>query len=242
MKISLLVPTRKRPDKMQLVWDSSCSTAKHPSDLQIVFYIDNDDADSIDKVKSMISKDNVSGRIVHIVGKRLKMGSNMWNIACNKADGEIFWLGGDDNIFRQKNWDEIVRKEFLKFPDRIAYVYGWDGLRRDELGTHGFLHRNWVEAVGFFVPDNFVFYKTDQFLTNLASQIGRKVFLKDILIAEHMHYSKGKSKKDTTYLERLAMFKGSKKLATDNYVKTMSPKDKISPVEKLRNFIESFEK
>jgi len=197
---------------MERVWKSANETAAKPLALQIVFYIDNDDKESLDKLRQMVEEEktihgSLSQRIECVLGERLLMGSDMWNIAYEKAIGDIVWLGGDDNIFRTDGWDEIVRKTFNKIPDKIAYVYGSDGLRADDLGTHGFVHRNWVNAVGFFTPPRFVFYKSDLWLTKVASDIKRKYFLKDDFLIDHMHYTKGRSPRDDTYRERMSMFK-----------------------------------
>ena len=57
MKISLLCPTRKRPDFMQSLWDSVVSTSHNIQNIELVFRIDEDDKEAIDKFEEMKSRD-----------------------------------------------------------------------------------------------------------------------------------------------------------------------------------------
>lgn len=248
MIISLLVPTRKRPASMERVWKSANETAIKPLALQIVFYIDEDDIESIEKLQQMIKEEkNAHGtnsmRVDGVIGRRIIVGSDMWNRAYESAIGELLFFGGDDVIFRTKGWDNRVREEFKRVDDKILYVHPYDGLRTDDLGTHGFLHRNWINATGFVTPPCYIFYRSDRWLTKTAKQLGRDVFIKDVLI-EHVHFSKNKSVKDSTYSERIEMFKGNTEDAIkkfdlyDNRGKTASMND---PIKSLKEVIARYE-
>ena len=48
--------------------------------------------------------------------------------------------------------------------------------RRKNFLTHGFLHRNWVETVGYFVPPYFSSDFNDTWLNEVADMIGRKIY------------------------------------------------------------------
>lgn len=108
---------------------------------------------------------------------------------------------GDDIVFRTPGWDTIVRQTFQRFPDRIVLVHGDDvSVNTDALATHGFLHRRWVETVGYFLPPLFSCDWNDVWLTEVADMIGRRV--KIPVITEHMHYSFEKRPRDATDIER----------------------------------------
>ena len=68
-------------------------------------------------------------------------------------------------------------------------------------GTHGFIHRNWADTVGYFVPPYFVSDYNDTWLNDVSKELGRHCFV-DIL-TEHMHPGAGKHVYDETHLERL---------------------------------------
>ena len=114
-KISLLLPTRERPDSMQRVWKSAIDTADHPKYIEICFYIDNDDLISIQEAKKMKVKYE---RVMYKVGPRIVL-SQCWNECYKISTGEILMQCGDDLIFRSNHWDTIVRNMFRKHEDRI---------------------------------------------------------------------------------------------------------------------------
>ncbi len=194
MKISLLVPTRKRPNGMKQVWLSALKTSFDQEKLEIIYYIDEDDIESI-KAYDEIASEQTN----FIVGERIIL-SQMWNECWKIATGEIFMHCADDIIFRSLNWDKYIREEFNLSSDKIIFVHGDDGLKGKKLGTHGFLHKTWTDIIGFFVPPYFSFWYNDRWLTEVADAINRRIYLPNVL-TEHMHYCNKKSEFDITYKE-----------------------------------------
>ena len=98
----------------------------------------------------------------------------------------------------------MVVYQFRQSKDKILFVGGQDGFHAPEKNflTHGFLHRNWVETVGYFVPPYFSSDFNDTWLNEVADMIGRKIYMKDLMI-EHMHPLAGKHFWDRTHQERL---------------------------------------
>ena len=129
---------------MKDMWESALKTCSNSNNIEVVFAIDQDDADSIEAYFEM-STDNTKA----ILSPRLDGNlSDMWNRCQRIAAGEIFLHCGDDLRFRTQDWDLKVIEEFDKYDDKIALVYGDDGIRKDDLATHGFIHKNWVDGVG----------------------------------------------------------------------------------------------
>lgn len=226
--ISILVPTRNRPDNIVRMYDSAMRTADEPTQIQFSFYIDNDDVLSPPVLNKL-------GRNVIITrGPRIIL-SQMWNVACRKATGDIFMHGGDDIVFQSQHWDSLVKKHFDAYPDKIVFVYGEDTIQHGFIGTHGFLHRNWVDTVGYFVPPYFSSDYNDTWLTDVSRMIGRSVYDSNI-ITEHFHWSNGKAPLDITHSERL------ERHARDNveqiYNDTLDKR--IEDAAKLKRFIEGF--
>jgi len=185
MKISLLVPSRGRPKQMQRIWDSAIKTAKEPQKLEIVFRVDIDDP-TVDP-NTILEFLPFRNQTQIIVGPRLiNNGAQLWNEIYNFCTGEIIMLAADDIIFHTLRWDERVREEFLKYNDRIVYIAPFDGYQ-DRWGTHGFIHSNWIETVGYFTPPELIFYGIDTWLQSVASELGRYVMLRDVLV-EHRHW------------------------------------------------------
>lgn len=226
MKISLLVPTRKRKEQFLRFYSSAMELANHPGRVEVVYYTDEDD-DSYDELNLY--------NAVRVVGKRVVL-SNMWNRCHDEATGEIFGHMGDDIVFRTQGWDDIVREAFLDYDDRILFAFGDDGSsesNRNEFGTHGFIHKNWVDVVGYFVPPYFVSDYNDTFLNDVSRRIGRHKSIP--ILTEHMHYSLGKSEIDENTRERLE--RAEKERPQDLYNSEEFKKEMEQKREALMEFI-----
>jgi glycosyltransferase involved in cell wall biosynthesis len=193
-RISILVPTRGRPESLVRLVGSAVQTAAGP--VEFVFYVDDDDQASADALDVMAHLN-----VRYIRGERVVL-SEMWNRCAEKANADVMMHCGDDIIFRTPGWDVKVLAEFAKHPDGIVLVHGNDLFQGGNLATHGFLHRRWVEAVGHFVPPYFSSDYNDTWLTAVADEIGRRVYLPDV-VTEHLHPLAGKGEWDLTHRERL---------------------------------------
>lgn len=129
--------------------------------------------------------------------------SEMWNRCWDEAHHDVAMHCGDDIIFRSQQWDLHVLYAFERFPDKIALVHGRDGYQDSALATHGFLHRNWVNALGYFVPPHFSSDYNDLWVSEVADALGRRIYIPEIF-TEHMHPVVGKGVWDQTHQERLA--------------------------------------
>lgn len=219
-RISLLCPTRNRPDSVRRLVSSARETASEPRRLEFVFYTDRDAPGSVPAFECHQASINV------LVGDRIVL-SEMWNRCFDHARADVFMHCGDDIVFRTDGWDELVVGAFEKVQDRIALVHGDDGFNYGCV-THGFLHRRWVEAVGYFVPPYFASDYNDLWLTEVATALDRKIAV-DIL-TEHMHPAAGKGTWDKTHKERLARHKAEN---VDQLYKDLAPR-RAEDVEKLR--------
>lgn len=196
MNITLLMPTRGRPHYLDRVYESALDMADNPSEIEFSFYVDNDDAASQNKINTFVNS--------HItIGERIVL-SQMWNEAYKKATADIFMHSGDDIIFRTKHWDTQVIEAFNQYPDKIVFVGGNDmsGVHDGKFFTHGFLHRNWVSVIGYFVPPFYVSDYNDTHLNEVARLINRWHYISEFNI-EHMHPNFGKGPTDQTHLDRI---------------------------------------
>jgi len=191
--ISLIVPTRGRPNYIKQLWESAYSLASRKDLLEIVFRIDNDDTASLEAISNLYSE--YGDKIVLFSGKRITL-SECNNQAYSLAKGDIIWLGGDDNLFKTKSWDDVIRREFDEYDDRICLVGGND-LCNQEIITHPFLSREFInELGGKIAPFQFKYNYTDTVLNDIANGIGRVI--KTNVVIEHLHFSNGKREVDET--------------------------------------------
>lgn len=222
--ISILCPSRGRPNNVHRLVSSALSSSSVP--LEFIFYFDEDDT----TINSALS----GLQVKHVVGPRIVL-SKMWNRCYEEASNDIVMHCGDDIVFRSPGWDSLVLEAFDRYEDKIILVYGRDGIQDQGLGTHSFIHRNWVNTVGYFVPPYFSSDYNDTWLNDVAEALGRRVYIPEIY-TEHMHFVAGKGPIDKTHAERLARHSADR--VEDLYISKASERE--ADVVKLRNFIESF--
>ncbi len=197
MNISLLLPTRNRPQNLRRLMQSLCETTDR--DLpEIIAYLDDDDT-----LSPPVCEDLEIDTVVSPRGT-VKL-SDMWNKCYAAADpeSEIFMLAGDDMVFKTYGWDNQVVRAFEAFEDRLVLVHGDDLYFGCMLGTHCFVHRRWIETVGYFTPPYFSAEFADTWVNHVAEFIGRRIFLP--FIVEHLHPEYGgKASMDQTHKDRIA--------------------------------------
>ena len=200
--ISILVPSRGRPDWLQRTVATAFMTAVHPRRIEFVIYLDEDDArlESYTLQLRFAMKSEFEANLRMIVKPRALL-SECWNVCAKKAKGEILMHCGDDLTFDTPGWDGMVRQAFDEVPDKILFAYGNDlGPHGETFGTHGFIHRRWMETVGYFVPPLFSSDWNDVWLNDVAKMIKRHRLLP--FVTEHHHYTFGKAPRDETHAER----------------------------------------
>ena len=211
---------------MKELWESAYNNSLYKDEIELIFYIDSDDNESIEMYKSL-------GPNVHAIIDERGEGnlSVMWNRCYERASADIVMHCGDDIRFRTPNWDKIVLDEFDKYKDKIVLVYGNDGVRKDDLATHSFLHKNWIETVGYFLPPYFSSDMNDYWLTTVARNIKR--LIKVNIYSEHLHPAVGKHSLDITHQERIA--RGDRDNVRELY--RSKENERIEDCNKLLNFI-----
>ena len=192
--ISILVPSRGRPDLLRRMAESARQTAS--GQIEVVARVDDDDF-KLNEYRNL-SQDCVVDDL--IVSRRCTL-SNMWNQCSVCALGDIQMLAGDDLLFQTSGWDKIVTDAFDLYPDRIVLVYGGDGYHTDDYATHPFLHRRWIDTIGRLTAPYFSSNYTDTWLWDVAGMVGRRQYVP--ILIEHLHYSLGKGTLDQTAQENI---------------------------------------
>jgi hypothetical protein len=189
--ISILLPSRGRPDQLARLIQSAHDTADN---FEFVIRLDEDDP-------TLSQYRHLEDGMVRIFTGARDVLSKYWNECYDQSHGDILMHCGDDIIFRTGGWDEKVQQAFDEEADPYWFVHGDDGYWGHNFGTHGFLHREWAETVGYFVPPYFSSDYNDTWLNDVANQIHRRKYV-DIL-TEHMHPNFGKGPLDQTHIDRL---------------------------------------
>ncbi len=196
--ISLLLPTRGRPALVQRLLRSLAEMTARPERIEVVLYVDEDDAASHDL-------DSPDFKIVKIIGPRLSMGG--YNTACLKrSSGGIIILANDDMVIRTTGWDDQIEAMHNGFPDGIYLSYVNDLFMSRRRATFPILSRRCCDLLGdpFLSVYRGAFIDThlfDMFKRLQRMGYDRIKYLDDVVF-EHLHYRTGKAEYDETYRKR----------------------------------------
>jgi len=198
MKISILMPTRGRPNWVQRFLDSVVETAKEPESIETILFIDDDDIQS-----HLI--EHPSANVVKLIQPRKTLGE-MYKYCFEMSNGSIIMLSGDDFVFRTSGWDDVVTALFRCFSDAILLVYGNDLNQGPRVCTAPFVSRRMCEILGAPCPPEYTGEFIDAHIFDIfqkikASGYDRIRYIDDIII-EHMHHVVGKAPFDETYANR----------------------------------------
>lgn len=218
--ISFLCPTRKRWKLFERMVVSLHEMCKGKWDC--VAYVDNDDIETQEGCRAH------ADAIKMVVGPRIIL-TDAWNKCLPLASGNIYCQMNDDCIARTPGFDLMVEGAFAQCADKILMVYGDDlGMHHGNFGPHPFVHKRYVEALGYFIPPYFSSEYGDAWVNFVTQGVDRRRFLPFII--EHMHYEFKKAEFDETYRERVANHKRDN---CDHIWETKAP-DRLRDVEKLR--------
>lgn len=197
--ISLLLPTRGRPELLQRLFDSVAATSAAIDRLELVLYVDDDDVPT-----RGVSHDEL--QIVRLI-KPAKQAMGAMNQACYEASrGRYVMLMNDDVVFRSRDWDRRVIASFAEFPDEIALVYGNDLYQRQALPTMPILSRVCCDLLEGVCPRSYRNTYIDLHIFDLFKKLAklghRRIVYHDDLVFEHLHHETGKAALDATYVKR----------------------------------------
>ena len=214
--ISILTPTRNRPNNCERFIKSINATALKHERIELLFYVDDDDP-SLEAYKSLAahcdSEYRHFGKIDFTFGEPISV-SRSWNIIANKASGYLLIMGNDDLIYRTPTWDrELIQNLAVRYKQPYGYDPYWvawfnDGINADRHCAFPIISREWYKTVGYFAPGCYHFGYNDTHVFDIAKQLNRTHYIGNILV-EHMHFSKGKSEMDDTYARNRTQSKGN---------------------------------
>lgn len=193
--ISLLLPTRGRPELVERFFASLLETTSRLDLVEVILYVDEDDTSS----HHLDSRDF---HVKRIIGPALSMGG--YNSACfERASGEIIILVNDDIVIRTQDWDERVRAINSRFKDEIYLAYPNDLFKKSKFCTFPIMSRRTCELLIEPYPVAYQRFFIDPHLFDIFKRLQHAGFDRvcycDDLIFEHLHYRTGKAPYDETY-------------------------------------------
>lgn len=221
--ISIILATRKRPELFKAMCLSALDTALEPNEIEFISYHDDDD----DSVYEYVGNHK---EVVGVAGARTF--NQMFNECCKVASGDIYMNIADDCTFRTKGWDKRVRETFDQYPDKIVFVApDNEEWARWGFGVIGFLHKNWVDTLGYFINPHKWAESSDRWTNEVAVAINRRVHLLDVTVShenvrDQVHKDKNK--------------RGRESRQTKNYWLPEMDELRKNEAKLLQNFIDNF--
>ena len=123
MKVSVILPTRKRLLQAQRFLKSLKETCSNPKKVEIILLTDDDD----DSYKDLVSPFNLTKAIS---GQRKGLGEIIHN-GIKHSTGDIIFLCNDDVLAQTAGWDDEFRKFHKNFADGV-YLMAPNDLNKSE--------------------------------------------------------------------------------------------------------------
>lgn len=160
--IVLLCPTKGRPDKLKRMWESAKATA---TNIQLCITVSKEEYPEYHSVL----KDEKNVWILQ--EPDLMPTAYKWNKSadlCMTQQGmQLFMVAGDDMIFDSPGWDKALLDHYNALDNKIHVYHLQDS--RDKDGTpHPVMTREYIEAMGYFVPPIFLHWQIDTWTVEMA--------------------------------------------------------------------------
>jgi len=177
--LAILIPSRQRPEQFARMVESVRITSSKP--VKIFLCITPEEYESY--------KPHVTNDMVVIFQPDNMPTAQKWNllaqIAMKDESLKLFMLGSDDMYFTTPLWNEAL------ISTGKPHVYALQD-SRDENGTpHPIMTREWIEALGYFVPPIFLHWFIDSWAIEIAKYNNCFTHLKDYLLVHDKLSDKG---------------------------------------------------
>ena len=175
--ISVLCPSRGQPELAAKMVTTAIELAG--ADIEIILYL-NDDDPKLQRYYELIDHKYIT------VGPD-RSPTYSWNIMASQARYDYLFLIGHDGWFETEDWAPKIVKHFDNYPDKIAFVYPsvaglqWEGgTLTEHHAPHFCIHKNWIRALGYFLPPQFYHWYVDSWNKTIAKMIGRYHIVNDV--------------------------------------------------------------
>jgi hypothetical protein len=171
--ISVLVPTRGRPDQVRALIRSYEATCGDPRICQLLFRADLDDQPTIDLLQR--------GPHKYLIGPRLNGYRSLpqfFQELYALAGGDLVMCGNDDMIFCTPDWPTKILAVANQFPDGV-FNLGVSTFNEGHL-PFSIISRAAVEAMGH-VQDPRIFWG-DIYLRDVMAAFGRVIMVPDVRV------------------------------------------------------------
>jgi len=215
-KVSVLIPTRARTERLRRLLMSYVETA-NAENSELVFRVDEDDLET----RLYLTGWNA------VVGPRLNgYGSlgTFFNEMAAQASGDVLMCGNDDMVFRTKNWAGEILAEANKYPDGLFNI-GYSTFNPTHF-PFSTVSRQLVEQLGWIWDPRIVW--GDVFLRDILQAFNRCIMLPQV----HIDHEWIGHNPDTLYAEGSAQARRDPTYWTE--VHEVAVRDAVEKLQQVR--------
>jgi hypothetical protein len=183
--ISLIVPTRGRPQQLAGLLHGLAATVSNRDSVEIVLVTDADDPASRDVACTAL-------QVRHVIVPPGQTMGTLNSAGYEASRGRYLMLLNDDVVPRTPGWDGVVRRIFNCYPDDIALVHVNDLVMQRHLCTFPIVSLRFCALTGGICPAVYRRYRIDDHIEdhfNLLNVLGQRriVFVPEVVF-EHVNY------------------------------------------------------
>lgn len=191
MRLTMLVPTRGRPENARRLRDAIRETAP---DVDLRFGVDRDDP-NVDDYRDLV--EDQCSLLIGPPPSRSGM-VEVVNRMISHIDPDVSVIGfmGDDHCPRTAAWDKAMCDAIAGKPAALAY--GNDLLQGERIPTAVAMTASIPRALGYMAPPELAHLYVDNVWLDWGRGLDAIMYLPDVVI-EHLHPAAGKAVRDAGY-------------------------------------------
>lgn len=188
MTIALLCPTRARPEQFKRMCGSAVNTAQIQDYVKIYAGFTEGD-----ETLSDYNGRHLFDECIYPDGMPTAF---KWNLLAEEAmkdkNNKLFMLCADDTVFSTPLWDKALLDHYNALENKI-HVYHLRDSRNPEGTPHPIVTREYIEAMGYFLPPIFLHWFVDTWTVEIAKSVGCFTHMKDYLLVHDKPSDKGQA-------------------------------------------------
>ena len=234
MTISILTPSRGRPQGLNEFFKSVNETISGQNKILFIIGLDQDDPllqTYLFTIEGMTKKAHPEIEIITKIDKRHLL-ARIWNNLAKEGKG---WLtvGNDDYVYLTPGWDVILESYISNINHPYHLFFFDDGLQHGNHCAFPIVSKEWVNALGYFFPEIFHHNYVDTWVFDIAQRLNVWKYIPEVK-NQHLHHSINLHSFDKTYKE------GNTNNEDDRVMYLSHTKEREAEVEKIKSKIEQW--
>jgi len=234
-KLSLILGSRGRPEKLKKCLESIRTTVSDFSNIELVIGIDDDDAEEQKVIQEFLPNCIMENKV--LVFKQPYYLNDKFNFLAQNTKHNLVLAVSNDLQFKTPGWDKIIIDEFDLIPkDKIYLMWLNDGAGSEKLPRHYVIHKNYMNIIGNYSANLLIHYCSDNWIYEVTKSLGRQKYLKHIEVAHSSPCLTGKQED----MDKLIEHDMNNYFSIDRHTFENTAKYREYEVILLKKFIDDF--